>query len=262
MVKEYIIKRNMKSKIVILLFFLYNIYLLSLSFSDTIQKRFPIEKKILNWINGERNAHGLNLLSMDQILTDVATRYSNQMLKRKRLSHIDQKGKNALQRYRAAGGTAIKIGEIIGAGDSPVKIQAEWLKSKKHRDVILNPHWRKIGIGIAPYGNNSLIIDILFSNSPINNLKITKLHNSIIVSGNFDSNLLPCIETPILIDRTSQLKPLVWQSNNTGFSFLLPKGSVSEEVAFIRIGYKDKRGRIIITNIIERLHTLEKRDTQ
>ena len=225
-----------------------------------------LEQQIINWINNQRSKHKLSQLEKSVLLQRTATKYVREMRRLNYLSHRDPYGNTALQRYREIGGTALRVGEIIGAGTNIPLIEEAWLKSPTHRGVILDPNWTEIGVGCIHYIENNktrnILLDVLFSENYIANLQITDKGNKIEISGNFKSPIREKVSEPVMIDGLSQIKTSHWRKSSGFFSYVIQKDKLDRDNIFIRLGYQNKRGNIIITNILENLHLLKEGDTK
>ncbi len=137
-----------------------------------------LEKKIHALLNRERVKHGLAALSLDADLQGIARRHSQDMARRNYFSHDDPEGRSFSDRYRAAGfvcrvrtGSAFCTGAenisqfysdsilLHEGGVTVLDSSAEdavaesvvrgWMNSRRHRENILAPYFRRQGIGIA-----------------------------------------------------------------------------------------------------------------
>ena len=107
-------------------------------------------------INGERAADGLAALSSEPALERAATAYSQAMVQRRFFGHVTPGGETIEQRlagyFGSAGGGA--MGENIAWGErtlaTPASIVRSWMASPGHRQNILSPRFKEIGVGIAP----------------------------------------------------------------------------------------------------------------
>lgn len=116
----------------------------------------PAEKQILDLVNAKRKSFGLNTLKIDAALESMAQAKSKEMVNKNYFSHNSPKYgspfnmmKNYRIKYRAAG-------ENI-AGSATIKDAFNaWMKSKSHKDNILNKDFNYTGIGVCTsqtYGN-------------------------------------------------------------------------------------------------------------
>jgi uncharacterized protein YkwD len=108
-------------------------------------------------INGERTARGLRPLRWDPALADAARRYSDEMVAGRFFSHISPSGGRLWARVAATGylcGAARwRLGEMLAWGTgwraAPPAVVAAWLASAPHRDILLRPGYRDVGVGVA-----------------------------------------------------------------------------------------------------------------
>jgi uncharacterized protein YkwD len=108
-------------------------------------------------INGERTARGLRPLRWNPALADAARRYSEEMVAGRFFSHISPSGGRLWARVAATGylcGAARwRLGEMLAWGTgwraAPPAVVAAWLASAPHRDILLAPGYRDVGVGVA-----------------------------------------------------------------------------------------------------------------
>jgi|GEM_PF-1810266 len=138
--------------------------------------RAAVERGIHEAVNDERAARGLNELSFDTELRDIARDHSRDMAERGYFSHTSPEGENFADRYADAGYTC----RVDGSGntyytggeniaqtwyDTPVRtdggtdtyttetelanaIVTQWMNSPGHRENILASQWENEGIGV------------------------------------------------------------------------------------------------------------------
>lgn len=111
--------------------------------------------------NAQRTARGVPALAKNRALTAAAERHTNDMVSRRYFSHTSPEGYNALYRIRQQGyclascawGENIRWGS--GSLSTPRAAVQAWMASSGHRANILNPNFRSIGVGAAPFAPNS-----------------------------------------------------------------------------------------------------------
>lgn len=112
----------------------------------------------LEAVNADRAAHGLPALQRDPALDAAAQAHAEDMRERGYFAHASPEGRDAMDRYRAAGGERWrKVGENIGrcahcgAPDAAAvrALQQGWMNSPEHRRNILDPGYRNFGFGMA-----------------------------------------------------------------------------------------------------------------
>ena len=99
----------------------------------------------LDRLNAARRSANVPELRPDALLSAAAQRYAVQLSDRGILSHRGDDGSSALDRYRAAGGTDVRVGEILGAGPAAGLVQEAWMRSDEHRKIALAPAWTHAG---------------------------------------------------------------------------------------------------------------------
>ena len=109
------------------------------------------ERKIVKLINSYRARNGRARLRAGGRLNRVADRHSRAMLAHDFLSHSSRNGTAAATRVRRSS-RARSVGEniaFIGAGQGRVarRVVTMWINSPGHRAVLLDPSYRRIGVG-------------------------------------------------------------------------------------------------------------------
>jgi hypothetical protein len=112
---------------------------------------------MLNLVNKERRANGLNALEIDPKLQMMARRYSQEMIDNNFFSHTSPVSGELLDRVTAAGvddGWLLAGENLAGAPTVESAFQG-LMNSPTHKDNILEPKYTRIGIGAidgGPYG--------------------------------------------------------------------------------------------------------------
>ena len=150
-----------------------------------------LEKQVHNLINSERAKNGLQALTLDNELSIVARKHSEDMAKRNYFNHTSPEGYGAVDRCKQGNinisknpgngvyylGCAENIfkcplvktywynrsGVLASAEYYSLSEMAEvavqgWMNSKGHRDNILTKYWRAEGIGIATSDSGDVYI--------------------------------------------------------------------------------------------------------
>lgn len=99
-------------------------------------------------VNQVRLAHGLPPLKLNSELCRAAQMRSDEILLTGNFGHIDAEGHRADTRARKAGYEFEWLGENLAAGQPSLEraLQA-WLSSLSHRENLLNPEYREMGLG-------------------------------------------------------------------------------------------------------------------
>jgi uncharacterized protein YkwD len=108
--------------------------------------------RVVALVNQERLDAGCGALTVDAKLTAAASAHSTDMADRNYFSHTTPEGVTFDQRIENAG-YAAPGGENIAQGqDSADDVMAAWMKSKGHKQNILNCQFTTIGVGLATDG--------------------------------------------------------------------------------------------------------------
>lgn len=113
-----------------------------------------LEQKIMELINAQRAANGLETLRWSDEVALIARRHSENMAKYSFFDHYDKEGLRVDGRADNIGLSEWRsIGENIAYNrgyQNPLEFACEsWMKSPSHRDNILKSKWKETGIGIA-----------------------------------------------------------------------------------------------------------------
>ena len=89
-------------------------------------------------------------LSANRSLTNAAQSHSQDMAKRRRMSHTGSNGSSMAQRAQQAGYRYSTIGENVGVGQkSATGIVGGWLKSPGHCANLMKRNFNEAGVGVA-----------------------------------------------------------------------------------------------------------------
>jgi uncharacterized protein YkwD len=108
-------------------------------------------------LNQERAAHGLSPVSENQALARASLAYSQRLVAESFFAHDAPDGTDVVDRLTAAGyirpSSAWEVGENLawaqGVLASPANVVKAWMESPGHRDNILTPSYRDVGVGIV-----------------------------------------------------------------------------------------------------------------
>jgi uncharacterized protein YkwD len=109
-------------------------------------------------LNGERADHGLAPLSPDERLASAATAYAHDLVAGSYFSHTGRDGSGVADRIERSGYLPRDAGWVLGENlawgtgglATPGAIMQAWMNSPGHRENILNPGFREIGVGVVP----------------------------------------------------------------------------------------------------------------
>lgn len=123
--------------------------------------------QVLKLINERRARIGLNELTLNPVLTQMAEKYSAQMIERNFFAHEDPDGQGPGERAYKEGYVFLSVGENLAAGqETAEQVVAEWMASAEHRDMILGTQWQQIGIGVRLGGEFNVYWVLEFGNPP------------------------------------------------------------------------------------------------
>jgi uncharacterized protein YkwD len=109
-------------------------------------------------INAERAARGMPAVVGGDQLSRAAQRDAQDMVTRRYFAHVTPEGTTLAERVRATGwmsnASDWSLGETIGWAQEPLdttaRIVQAWLDSPPHRQILLDPTFDEVGIGVAP----------------------------------------------------------------------------------------------------------------
>ncbi len=113
------------------------------------------EVEMLVMLNEERIKNGLSPLVMDQLIRNVARAHSMDMLQSGYFGHQDLLGQTAFERMNNARVEFTVVGENLALAPSVALAHIGLMNSPSHKANILDPDYKRIGIGIldaSPYG--------------------------------------------------------------------------------------------------------------
>lgn len=123
------------------------------------------EQALLELLNKERVKKELPPLRPNPLLFKVARGHSANMARQQKMEH-ELDGKNPGQRILAAGYDYGRATENIATADGPVplaRVVSDWMKSKIHRDNLLDTKISETGLGIAKNEKGEVYYTQLFA---------------------------------------------------------------------------------------------------
>ena len=122
------------------------------------------EQKILELMNAKRTEAGLEPLTLDNTLVQVARYKSNNMIQNNFFDHTNPDGTKWTNWLQTIGYKYTTTGENIAYNTSdPVELFNQWWNSPGHRANMMNASYSKVGIGVV-YGNGKYMGTQEFSN--------------------------------------------------------------------------------------------------
>ncbi|HKP71453.1 MAG TPA: CvpA family protein, partial [Pyrinomonadaceae bacterium] len=126
--------------------------------------RPELEAQMLELVNRERAAAGLQPLAPDEELREVARRHSADMFARGYFAHVTPEGRSPFDRINAAGITYRTAGENLALAPTLSIAHTGLMNSPGHRANILQPRFGRVGIGIMDGGMRGLMVTQNFRN--------------------------------------------------------------------------------------------------
>lgn len=112
-------------------------------------KLTPEEARIFKLINQERAEAGLPQLEIDSVLTELAREKSWDMVSHNYFGHYSEQLGTIHDQLKLKTVPYCKAAENLAGGPNLAKTFRRLLASPAHRSNILNPNFKRIGIGIA-----------------------------------------------------------------------------------------------------------------
>jgi uncharacterized protein YkwD len=110
------------------------------------------ERAMLELVNQERTSRGLPPLQPDPTLQAAARGHAVDMWRQGYFAHRGADGRTPAQRMQAAGATFGTAGENLALAPNVETAHRGLMESPGHRANILNPGFRRVGIGVADGG--------------------------------------------------------------------------------------------------------------
>lgn len=126
--------------------------------------RPDLEKRMLDLVNAERVANGLQPLAPDPELTEVARRHSADMFARGYFAHDTPEGLSPFDRMKEANVRFLTAGENLALAPTLSVAHTGLMNSPGHRANILRPQFGRVGIGIMDGGMRGLMVSQEFRN--------------------------------------------------------------------------------------------------
>jgi len=198
------------------------------------------------WLDGLRRAAGAPAVHCDDLLSRTAGDWAAVLAAAGILSHHGADGTNALDRYRAHGGTEVRVGEIIGAGPDLAAVEMGWEASTAHRGLIINQYWTDAG-----WGSVGRVWVVLFCQKLVEDLDVVSGPAGVTVAGRFATTDAAAAR---LIAGIEPVDPQDWNAAARSFSFRLPAAGLP---GYLRLGYLRQDGTFALTNVLTSLRGRE-----
>lgn len=110
------------------------------------------ERKMLELLNNERLSRGLRPLEVDAQIREVARAHSRDMFERDYFAHENPDGKSPFDRMKEGGIEFLTAGENLALAPDVELAHDGLMNSEGHRENILYPYFKRIGIGVIDGG--------------------------------------------------------------------------------------------------------------
>lgn len=115
-----------------------------------------LESEVIKLVNQERSKRGLELLKANWQLSRVARYKSTDMRDKNYFAHNSPTYGSPFKMMEDFGLKFTAAGENIAKGQrTPKEVMNSWMNSPGHRNNILSPSFREIGVGVAKDKNGS-----------------------------------------------------------------------------------------------------------
>jgi hypothetical protein len=146
--------------------------------------------ELFQMINAERAAAGSPVLVYEESAASAARRYAEEIVKNNRFSHTGRDGRRAIDRYRDAGGSAIRAGEVIGKGVLEETIINAWRVSPAHFELLLQERWNSGGAGTFQTEDGGIVAVVVLTERYYRSIEAQFRDGRVTVSGFIDSKLI------------------------------------------------------------------------
>lgn len=107
------------------------------------------ERELVRLMNQERTKQGVEPLKMEERLTEAARVHSEEMARRKQLSHRFPNEERLQDRLAKTGMPFDAVAENVAHSGSAADAHQELMLSSGHRANILNPAYNAVGVGVV-----------------------------------------------------------------------------------------------------------------
>lgn len=105
-------------------------------------------------LNALRVAHGVPPLKLNPIISEAAQSQAEVVAETGQLTHHDKEGRRPSQRLREQGYEVQAVGEILAFAPTWGDTLNAWLRSEKHRAILLSSEYRELGVGVTEKPNS------------------------------------------------------------------------------------------------------------
>jgi uncharacterized protein YkwD len=122
------------------------------------------ERQMFNLVNMERKKRGIGALTLRPELVPVARAHATDMWRRQYFSHYSLEGKDVADRLLDAGVPFQVVGENLALAPTSQTAHTGLMNSEGHRKNILDPDYKRMGIGVIDDGIYGKMFVQIFTN--------------------------------------------------------------------------------------------------
>jgi len=182
--------------------------------------------------NSSRAQAGLGDLSNNSQLESAAFAKANDMLEKDYFAHTSPEGKTPWDFIKEAGYGYVYAGENLAIGyTDAAELHNAWMNSPSHRDNILNPNFKEIGIAVASgeyEGSETTVVVQMFGSTDYSQPQSSEnsgiqaeASNEAPSSENSGSNNQPTQEFTLLIDKSGFNPDKIYVDEEVTFKVVL-----------------------------------------
>ena len=188
---------------------------------------------IVSLANSSRTAAGLGTLSTNGQLESAARAKANDMFANQYFAHNSPQGKTPWDFINGAGYSYVYAGEnlAIGYSDS-TELHNAWMNSPSHRENIMNPNYREIGVASVDgvyEGANTTIVVQEFGSTSAQSPVVAQQNNE---NNNSNENLVNTSNKGSLVADASESQPISFEIKKDQTTFSPDKIFTGDEVTF------------------------------
>lgn len=134
------------------------------------------EKEILSWTNVYRANNGVQELTANEILNQAAQQKVKDMFEKQYFEHISPEGVGAVDIVEGLSYQYLRVGENLALGNfkDEKELVDAWMASPGHRENILNPKFKEIGIAaeIGMFKGEKTLLAVQIFASPLSDCPV------------------------------------------------------------------------------------------
>ncbi|MFZ7102229.1 MAG: stalk domain-containing protein [Peptococcaceae bacterium] len=209
-----------------------------------------LERQMLELVNGERAAAGLEPLQMDSRLVELARLKSQDMIEKNYFSHTSPTYGDPFTMMKDYEIGYLTAGENLAGNPSLTGAHEALMESPGHRANILKPEFTHIGIGVVKGGKYGLMITQMFIKNPVGNTGINNNSQGPVgepaeeITGDEE---FPSADLRIVFNEKEVSFPDVKPYINRQDRIMVPLRFISQDMGYA-VDWEDRDQKIVIHN--------------